>query len=391
MEKLGNRSVRPAERMTQILPPKIRAVLDAARKLSESGKKIFNMTAGDPDFPTPKHIVAAAKKALNEGFTHYVSHVGIQELRNAIGEKLRKENNVKVEPSRIIVSPGSGPAGSNSVLSAINPGDEVIILEPAFYNYQYWVRMAGGKPIFVPLDAKRNFKPSFHNLREKISEKTKMIIFNSPCNPTSSVFERKDVEKIADIAKRNDLLVLSDEVYEKIIYNGSEHVSTASLPGMSDFTFTVNSFSKTYAMTGWRVGYVAAPEQFVESIQSLNIYNTSYPAGFVQKAAVAALLGPQECVAEMVSEYDNRRRILIEALQRTSLPYVEPEGTFYFFIDTTELSKDSEKAAVNLLRKHGIATVPGSAFGPSGDGYVRISYTTSTKLVEEVAEVLKKL
>jgi aminotransferase len=365
----------------------IRVIFEKARQM----KDVVRLEIGEPDFDTPIHIKEAAKKALDDGFTHYTPFTGIEELRMAIAEKVKAENGIEADPLKeIAVTPGACSALYCAVLSIINQGEKVLVPDPGWPHYEPCVRMAGGIPQHYPLLEENDFKLDVDDLSKRIDESTKAIIINSPNNPTGSVLTRKDLEGIAQIAQENDLIVISDEVYEKIIYD-TEHISIASLPNMRERTITINAFSKTYAMTGWRIGYAVAKEEIISQMAKLILYSSTCANSIGQKAAIAALKGPQNCVYEMVEEYRRRRDFVVKRLNE--IPGVSckmPKGAFYVFPNIKKYGLSSFDFVLLLLEKARVSMVPGSSFGEHGEGYVRISYATSLENLHEAMDRLEK-
>lgn len=369
-------------KMVQELPISgIRVIFEKARQM----KDVIRLEVGEPDFDTPNHIKEAAKKALDEGFTHYTPFIGIEELRVAIAEKIKAESGYEVDPDKeIAITPGACSAIYCTVLSTVNPGEKVLIPDPGWPHYEPCVRMAGGIPQHYPLLEGNDFRVDVDDLSKRIDEKTKAIIINSPSNPTGSVLTRKDIEGIAQIAEENDLIVISDEVYEKIIYDNAEHISIASFPNMRERTITINAFSKTYAMTGWRIGYAIAREEIISQMAKLILYTSTCANSIGQKAAIAALRNPQNCVYEMVKEYKRRRDFIVKRLNE--IPGISckvPRGAFYAFPNIKEFGMSSSDFALYLLDNAKVSTVPGSSFGKFGEGYLRISYATTLENLEE--------
>ena len=362
------------------------------KELRSQGVDIVNFSAGEPDFPTPDHVKEAAKRAIDANFTRYTPVAGIPELRRAIAAKLARENGLSYEPSEIVVSNGGKQALYNAIMALCDPGDEVMILAPYWVSYPEQVRLAGGEPVFVPTDAGRGFHLDPDALARRVTARTRVIVLNSPNNPTGAVLGADELEAVADLARRHDLWVVSDEIYEHLIYDGRRHVSIASLPGMKERTVLINGLSKAYAMTGWRVGYAAAPRPVAEAMAALQGHGSSGISSISQAAAVAALEGPSGFIQEMVAEYDRRRRHIVRRLN--ALPGVrcsEPEGAFYVFAEVNELL--SRAAAVRpdlrtdvdlagwLLEAARVAVVPGSGFG--WPGAIRLSYATSLEQIDE--------
>ncbi len=381
-----------AKRMSAVPFSGIRKIFQAAVELEREGKHVIHLEVGRPDFDTPEHIKEAAKQALDEGFVHYTSNYGAPELREAIAEKLLNENGIQVDPeNEVVVTVGANEAILITMLALLDSGDEVLIPDPVWLHYFYCAQLAEAKPVHVPLREENKFQLDPSDLERAITPKAKMIVVNSPHNPTGAVLGKETLVAIAQIAIENDLLVLSDEIYEKIIYDGVEHHSIASLPGMADRTLTVNGFSKAYSMTGWRLGYVAARKNLIDSLIRVHQYSATCATSFAQKGAVAAYRGSQDNVHEMVSEFDRRRRFLVEALEGIQgVSCVRPEGAFYVFPSVKELGVSDGELATYLLREANVALVPGSAFGEYGQGYLRLSYANSYENIEAAAERIEK-
>lgn len=354
-------------------------VANLANKLKQEGKDVISFSLGEPDFDTPKHICDAAADAMYRGETHYAPSAGIPELRDAVAEKLRVENSLDVASSDILVTPGAKQAIFEIMMSVLDDGDEALLFDPAWVSYDPAIKFAGANTAWVPTDPQDGFKPV--NMEEYVTEKTKLIVVNSPGNPTGAVYDRSVLKNIADIAIDNDILVLSDEIYEKIIYD-KEHLSIGSFDGMHDRTITVNGFSKAYAMTGWRLGYVAAKPEIFKGLVKIQSHSVSSATSFVQHGGVAALKGPQEPVAEMVSKFKARRDALVDGLNSIDIKCQKPGGAFYAFADVSAYGTGDEVAEKLLMEAH-VAVTSGSAFGESGKNFVRISYATSLKRIEE--------
>jgi aspartate/methionine/tyrosine aminotransferase len=376
---------RLSTRVNSIETSPIRRLIDMVDKIPN----VIGLHAGEPDFDTPAHIREAAKKALDEGYTHYTYTAGLPELREAIAEKLMKENHIKADPeTEITVTVGGFAAIFSTLQAVINPGDEVIIPEPVWPSYEGFVKLAGGKPVLLELE-EPGYSLNAGLLKEKITERTKMVIISTPNNPTGAVYKPQELTALASIAKKHDFLVLADEVYEKIIFDDARHFSVASLAGMKEKTVTVNSFSKTYAMTGWRVGYVVANEQITAGLRRIHSYAVSCVSPIFQRAALTALTDSQDCVQQLVKEYKERRDIAVEALNSISgFQCTRPEGTFYLFPDIQGLGLPSAKLAELMLREARVATIPGSAFGKSGEGHLRMSIAVSRN---DLLEAIKRI
>jgi aspartate aminotransferase len=354
-------------------------VANMANKLRQEGKDIIGFSLGEPDFDTPKHICDAAAEAMYGGQTHYTPSAGIPELREAIAEKLKNENSLDFSSSDILVTPGAKQGIFEIMMSVLDDGDEAIIFDPAWVSYDPAIKFAGANTVWVPTDPQDAFKPIA--IEEYVTEKTKLIVVNSPGNPTGAVYDKSVLKNIADIAIDNDILVLSDEIYEKIVYE-KEHLSIGSFDGMHDRTITVNGFSKAYAMTGWRLGYVAASPEILKGLSKIQSHSVSSATSFVQYGGVAALKGSQEPVYEMVAKFKARRDVLVDGLNSIGIKCQKPGGAFYAFADVSEYGTGDEVAEKLLMDAH-VAVTSGSAFGESGSDFVRISYATSLKRIEE--------
>ncbi|SDU09145.1 aspartate aminotransferase [Verrucomicrobium sp. GAS474] len=372
-----------ASRLQKLTPSLTLAIDSKAKALKAEGVDVINFGAGEPDFDTPDHIKAAAMGSLDAGFTKYTPSSGIPELRAAIAEKLKADNGLDYKPSQIIVNNGAKHSCFNAILAAIEPEDEVIIPAPYWLSYPEMVKIAGGVPIIVPTKAENGYKITPEEFEAAMSPKTRMIIINSPGNPTGSIYTKEELEALAEIAVSEEILILSDEIYEKLIFDGQKHFSIATISKeVYNLTFTVNGFSKPYAMTGWRLGYVAAPEWAAKAIDSLQSQTTSNPCSFAQKGALAAYKGPQDCVTQMVAEYDARRALVIGLVEKIEkLTYVRPQGAFYILLNVAKTGLTSTQFAEKLLDKQNVAVVPGIAFGD--DEVVRLSYATSRENIEK--------
>ena len=353
-------------------------------------ENLVHFEQGEPDFTTPHHIVEAAVKAARDGFTHYTEADGTLELRQAIAEKLKNENCIDADAKTdVTITSGSQEAMLITALGFLDSKDEALILEPYYPAYFEDTLIAEATPVPVRLDEGRDYGVEVDVLEEKITEKTKMIWLSNPCNPTGHVFSKHDLEGIAEVAQEHNLIVFADEIYEKLTYDGVKNISIGSLPGMEERTITVNGFSKAYAMTGWRIGYIVAENKLSATLRKLHYYAALCPNSISQKAAVAALTGPQDCVKEMLREYGRRRRLVMDELnQIESLPYTVPKGAFYVFPDFSAFEKSDEALALRLLKEAGVVTVPGSGFGKVGEGHLRISYSIS---YEQIREGMKRL
>ena len=359
-------------------------ILAMAKELEKKGAKVIHLEIGEPDFDTPEHIKEAAVKAIRAGYTHYTPAPGILELRQAISEKASKERGIDVDPNReVIVMPGAKPGLFTGILSIVNPGEEVLVPDPAFPIYRSVVEFLGAVAVSIPLKEEKNFRMDPEDVRRKVTAKTKMLILNSPHNPCGSTLLKSDIEALAEIARDNNLWVMSDEVYSKIIYGGSHH-SIASEPGMKERTILIDGFSKTYAMTGWRVGYAIGPAQVIAHMVKLQINYASCAAAFTQMAAIEALKGPQDATKKMVEEFDRRRKTIVSGLNSIKgISCNMPSGAFYVFPNVKKLDLNSREIMMKLLNKGHVATLHGEAFGPAGAGYLRLSYATSLENLKE--------
>jgi aspartate aminotransferase len=372
-----------AERATILTPSLTLSIDSKAKAMKAEGIDVCSFGAGEPDFDTPDHIKAAAQAAIETGFTKYTPSSGIPELRQAISEKFKNDNGLDYKPSQIVVSCGAKHSCYNAILATVQPGDEVIIPSPYWLSYPEMVRLAGGEPIFVQTKEENGWKMTADEFESAMSPRTKMVIINSPGNPTGSVYTAEELATIVEVASGEDILILSDEIYEKLVYGEAKHVSTASISSDAyNLTITVNGFSKSYSMTGWRLGYLAAPEPIAKAIDAIQSHSTSNPCSFAQKGGLAALKGDQTPVQDMRAEFEMRRQYMVSRLQSISrVSVVEPQGAFYVLANISQLGLSSTNFADKLLSKHHVAVVPGVAFGH--DGTVRFSYATSLDIIKK--------
>jgi aspartate aminotransferase len=366
----------------QLTPSLTLAIDSKAKAMRAEGIDVCGFGAGEPDFDTPEHIKEAAIKALQEGFTKYTPSAGLPELRTAISEKYAKDNGLDYKPNQIIVSNGAKQSCFNAILACCEPGDEVIIPAPYWLSYPDMVKLVGAEPVIVETKASNAYKMTAEEFENAMTPRTKMVIINSPGNPTGSVYTREELEALVEVALTEDIFILSDEIYEKLIYDDASHVSVASLSKEAyDLTITVNGFSKAYAMTGWRLGYLGAPEAIAKVIDSLQSHSTSGPNSFAQKGAVAALKGSQQCVTDMRDEFNVRREYMYERLAAIpNMTTVKPLGAFYMLADISKFGLSSTNFADRLLSKAEVAVVPGIAFGD--DKTVRLSYATDLETIK---------
>lgn len=375
-----------AQRAKVLTPSMTLAIDSKAKAMKAEGLEVFGFGAGEPDFDTPQHIKDAAIEALKNGFTKYTPSSGIPELRTALSEKLKTDNGLDYKPSQIIVNCGAKHSCYNAIIATIQEGDEVIIPAPYWLSYPEMVKLAGGEAYIVSTKEKNGFKLTPDELREAISPKSKMVILNSPGNPTGTVYTRDELEALVEVALEDDLIILSDEIYEKLVYDDAKHVSIAGLSKAAyDNTITINGFSKSYAMTGWRIGYTAAPESIAKSIDSIQSHSTSNPTSFAQKGAFAALKGPQDFLGQMVLEFKKRRHYMYERLIAIEgVSVFKPMGAFYMMVNISKFGLTSSEFASRLLESQKVAVVPGIAFGD--DKYVRLSYAIDMDTIQNGLE-----
>lgn len=378
-----------SERIKAIAPSMTLAISAKANELKAAGEKVINFGVGEPDFNTPAHIVDAAKDALDKGYTKYVAAAGLPALKKAICKKLKDDNGLDYEPSQIIVSNGAKHSIFNAVFAVINEGDEVLIPKPYWLTYPEVVKSCGGVPVFVMAKARHGYKVTAAQIENMITPHTKMLIFNSPCNPTGAVYTEKEIRDIADVCERYNLVVLADEIYEKLIYGGETHFSIANIsPELKERTIVINGVSKSYAMTGWRLGYLAAPANVAKAIASFQSHSTSNVNTMTQYAAIAALQGDDKPMKEMLKAFGRRREKMLEKLDEMKplgLDYVKPDGAFYVMLLCDNLYgktyrevkiRGSMDVADLLLTHEKVAATPGVCFGD--DDAVRLSYALST-------------
>jgi aspartate aminotransferase len=381
--------VRLAKRMGSIGTETAFEAAARARALEAQGKSIVHLEIGEPDFDSPANAREAAKRALDAGATHYAPFAGIPALREAIAADATARKGFDVTPDRVFVTVGGKGVMVYAILALVDPGDEVIVPDPGYPIYESLTRFVGGTPVAIPIRMSNDFRLDVDELASLITPRTRLIVINSPANPTGGVLTRSDLERIAELAIRHDLLVLADEIYGRILYDGMEHVSIASLPGMADRTIVLDGFSKTFAMTGWRLGYAIVPPALAQTYGTLIINTISCAPTFVQMGAVEAMTGPQDPILAMVAEFRVRRDLVVDGLN--AIPGVRclsPHGAFYVFPDISATGLTGSQLADKLLHEAGVCVLAGTAFGHTGTGHIRISYANSR---DNLAEALTRI
>jgi aspartate aminotransferase len=380
-----------SDRVRRLAPSFALAIQNRYKEMLRQCKDVVSFAGGEPDFDTPAHIKKAGIEATEQGWTKYSVTPGLPELREAVCHLLEKRYGLEYGPSEVIISVGGKHAMVNAMISLLNPGDEVLIPIPAWFSYAESVKLVDAVPVFVPTRKEEEFQLKAGALEKKITPKTKVLLLNSPCNPTGSMMEQEELARIASLASRHKFFIISDEIYSEIVFDGRKHVSIAKLePRVKDLTITVNGFSKAYAMTGWRVGYAAGPRPIITAMGNVQGHFTSGTNTMAQKAAIAAIYGPQDFIREMVEEYDRRRRRIVKRLNSIpGLSCFSPHGTFYTFPDVSALLnrtfrgrhvRNSLELGEYLLDSEGVAVVPGSAF--EGEGHLRLSFACTMEVIE---------
>ena len=378
--------MRLSEKMARLGTETAFQVLAKAQALEAKGMDIVHLEIGEPDFDTPQNIRDAAKEALDKGYTHYCNSQGIVPLRVEIAKEMERTRGVPIDPERVIVTPGAKPIMFYSILALLDKGDEAIYPNPLYPIYESMINFTGAKAVSIPLREELDFRFDIDELRSKVTSRTKLIILNSPHNPTGGVLEEDDIRSIAEIAQKYNITVLSDEVYEHIVYEGKPF-SITSLPGMLDRTILLNGFSKTYAMTGWRLGYAVMPPELIEPVVRLIANSVSCTAPLIQYAGIEALTGPQDSVLKMVNEFKKRRDLIVDGLnQIPGISCLRPKGAFYVFPNVKKVGVDCNRLADYLLNEAGVATLPGTHFGKYGEGYLRLSYATALENIKKALE-----
>ena len=370
-------------------------VLVKAKELERQGKKIIHFEIGEPDFNTPENVKKAGVNAINENYTHYSPTQGIPGLRETVANYISKTREIKVSPDEVMITPGGKDVIFSTALAILNEGDEAIYPNPGYPIYESAIRLAGAKPVPMPLLEENDFAFDREQFKKLVTPKTKLIIINSPGNPTGGILSLQDLEIIAEVAIKNDIVVLSDEIYSRILYDGEFH-SLASLPGMKDRTVILDGFSKTYAMTGWRLGYAVANNEIIDGLKKIAVNSFSCVATFVQLAGIEALNGPQDEPERMRKEYEARRNLIVSGLNEIpGISVKVPKGAFYVFPNIKKTGNKSKEVAEYLLNEAGVATLSGTSFGEYGEGYIRFSYATSQENIklglEKVKEAFPKL
>ena len=366
-------------------------VLAKARALEKQGKEVVHLEIGEPDFDTPKNIKDAAVKALNAGYTHYGPSAGLPEMRETIAQYVSKTRGIKAEADEVVVTPGAKPIMFFSIFALVNPGDEVLYPNPGFPIYESLINFVEAKPVPIPLLEENDFRLDPEYVKKNITKKTKMIILNYPENPTGGIVTKEDLKTIADcIANRDDVFVLADEIYSRIIYEG-KHESIAALPGMKDKTILLDGFSKTYAMTGWRLGYGVMRKDLAQKVARLMTNTNSCTCSFTQIAGIEALKGPQTEPEKMVAEFKKRREVIVSGLNSIKgITCKKPHGAFYVFPNITGTGMDCRKLGDYLLNSAGVAVLPGTSFGKYGEGYLRLSFANSVENIKKALDRISK-
>jgi aspartate aminotransferase len=370
-------------RAAQLTPSLTLSIDSKAKAMKAEGIDICGFGAGEPDFDTPEHIKEAAIAALQAGFTKYTPSSGLPELRQAISEKFAADNGLEYRPTQVIVGCGAKHSCYNAILATCERGDEVIIPAPYWVSYPDMVRLAGAEPVIVQTNERNAWKMTAEDFENAMTPRTKMVIINSPGNPSGMVYTREELEAIVNVATEEDIYILSDEIYEKLVYDQAEHISIASLSKEAyDLTITVSGFSQSYAMTGWRLGYMGAPDPVAKAVDSIQSHSTSNPCSFAQKGAIAALKGDQQPLRDMHDEFDMRRNYMFDRISKIpNITAVKPQGAFYVLVNVSQLGLTSQNFADRLLSKANVAVVPGAAFGD--DRTVRLSYATSIDVIKK--------
>lgn len=379
-----------SRRAASLAPSLTLAIDSKAKQMKAEGQDVVGFGAGEPDFDTPQHIKDAAAKALADGFTKYTPSSGIPELRQAVADKFKRDNGLEYKPSQVIISCGGKHSCYNVILAVAEEGDEVIIPSPYWLSYPEMVKLAGAKPVILETSDKTEFKVTPDQLRNAITPRTRLFVLNSPSNPTGSLYTRDEIKALGDICVERGVLIMSDEIYEKLVYDGAQHTSVAAFSRAHyDHTIIVHGLAKAYSMTGWRLGYLAAPEPIAKAIDAIQSHSTSNPTSFAQKGGVAALNGPQDHLSAWLQEYSRRRTYAHQRLNSMpGITCVNAKGAFYLFPNISGLGLKSSDFCAKLLEEEKVAAVPGIAFG--ADDYIRLSYATSMANIEKGLDRIEK-
>lgn len=382
--------IKQSKKMDSIPFSPIRKVFGEVQRLRAEGKEVISLGIGEPDFDTPVHICEAMTEAVKNGATHYTANKGIVELREAIQEKLKVDNDLEYDLEEIICTVGVSEGVFVSLSAFLDEGDEVLVPDPSWLNYSHVPRLNGAEPVYYPLVKENEFEISVEELEKRLTDKTKIIVILDPSNPTGGIQRKENLEKVAEFAIKNDLLVISDEIYEKLIFDGNKHYSIASFPGMRERTIVLNGFAKAYSMTGWRLGYIAAPIELINPMAKLHAYNVANASSMVQWGGVAALTGTQEPVEAMVAEFKSRRDFMVKALNEIKgINCNNPKGAFYLFVDISETGMNAEEFSDFSLQKAGVAVIPGTAFGERATHEIRISYASDMETLKRAVSNIK--
>jgi aminotransferase len=384
-----------AERTGKLELSPIRKVFEKVQDAQRRGIDVVNLSVGRPDFDTPAHIKAAAQQAIEQGQVHYTSSPGLMELREAVCRRLADDHQLHYDPTEVLISVGATQAIFAALQTVLNPGDEVLIPEPMYVYYMGWSQLCQASGISIPLNGDDDFRLNIEEIRKRVTPRTKVFILTSPHNPTGQVFEKSDLAELGKLAVENDFLIISDDIYSRLLYYDLEYYHVTQDPEVKERTIVIGSFSKCYAMDGWRIGYMAGPRDIMAAALKIHQYMISCPNTFVQIGAHKALTDSQDCVAEMVAEFDRRRTMIMDRLDAMAVPYVRPRGAFYIFPSIKHFGMDSEAFCNYIFEEAKTAVVPGSAFGPSGEGYIRMSYATAYDRIEEsmdrIAAAIKRI
>ena len=372
-----------SSRITQVTPSLTLSITNAAKAMKARGEEVYGLAGGEPEMDTPDFIKDAGIKAIQDGKTKYTPAAGVPELREAIANKLKTDNKLDYDPSQIIVNSGAKHSCMSAIMAVVEEGDEVIIPSPYWLSYPEMVRIAGGVPVIIETTEESGWKMTPEQFEENMTGLTKMVIINSPSNPTGAVYTKDELKALGDVALLEDITILSDEIYEKLVYGETKHVSIASISQeLYDLTITVGGFSKAYSMTGWRLGYIAAPKALAKAISTMQGHTTSNACTFSQYGAIAALTEKNTFVDDLKAEYDMRRQFMYARLKAIpNITVTEPEGAFYFFVNTKQLGIKSVNLCDKLLTRYRVAAVPGVAFG--NDYGIRLSYCTTLDVLNE--------